>query len=116
MASFELFYDEEEDVLEATFTSFDEQFARSIPLNDNIVLYADLSLTAGWGITIYSYGTLLQVNETHMDGISRLAEDDQRRLLRLLALPPTSLFLEVLEPLELRAIVKAPALSSLLRS
>ena len=43
MASFELIYEAEEDVLEVTFAVFDENFARTIPLNDNIILYTDTS-------------------------------------------------------------------------
>src|SRR5579884_2951952 len=81
MPSFEMIYEEDEDVLEVTFEMFDENFARTIPLNDNIVLYTDTTVSLAWGVTFYSYARLLQVSETHLDGLRPLPEADVRRLL-----------------------------------
>jgi hypothetical protein len=114
MPSFELIYEEDEDVLEATFEVFDEHFARAIPLNDAILLHTDLSLSVAWGITFYNYTRLLQVSETHLDGLRPLPEADARRVLNLLSLPPIVSFLELLDPGDLRALVKAPHLQDLL--
>lgn len=114
MPSFELIYEEEEDVLEVTFEAFDETFARAIPLNDNLTLYTDAFLSAAWGLTFYSYHQLLQVSETHLDGLRPLPEAEARRLLNLLSTPPASLFLQILDMADLRALVKAPALQELL--
>lgn len=114
MHSFELIYEAEEDVLEVTFEDFDEHFARSIALNDNIVLHADLGFTAVWGLTFYSYAQLLQVNETHLDGLRPMPEMEARRILNLLSLPPAFHFLEVVSPGDLLARIKAPRLQDLL--
>lgn len=114
MASFELFYEEDEDVLEVTFATFDEHFARAIPLNDHITLHTDSTLTAVWGLSFYAYKTLLQVSETYLDELRGLEEMQARRVLHLLTVPPASSFLELIALGELRARVKAPLLQSLL--
>lgn len=114
MASFELIYEEEEDVLEVTFALFDEHFARAIALNDNLLLHTDSNVTTAWGLTLYSYGQLLQVSETHLDNLREFPEDGLRRVLRVIATPPVSYFLELLDPDGLRALVKAPNLQAML--
>jgi hypothetical protein len=114
MPSFELIYEAEEEVLEVTFESFDEHFARTIALNDKIVIYADSGFSVVWGLTFYDYATLLQVNETHFDGLEGLAIEDAQRILGLLSHPPASHFLEVTSPDDLLARVKAPHLQDLL--
>lgn len=114
MPSFEIIYEEDEDVLEVTFAFFDEHFARTIALNDNIVVQADLSMSIVQGLTFYSYARLLQVNETHLDGLRSLPEADARRVLNLFASPPASLFLQILDPGDLRARINAPHLQDLL--
>ncbi|MCW3054237.1 MAG: hypothetical protein JWN14_3407 [Chthonomonadales bacterium] len=115
MASFELIFEADEDVLEVTFEAFDESFARTISLNDNIQLYTDLMFQSVWGLTFYSYSQLLQVSETHLDGLTLLEEPDRNRLLALLAKPPASRFLNVFHPGELRALVQSPSLQELMR-
>ena len=114
MASFELIYEEEEDVLEVTFALFDEHFARVISLNDNIMLHTDTGMSVAWGLTLYSYRQLLQVSETHLDGLRPLDPAALRAVLRVIAVPPLSLFLEMLDVEGLRALVKAPDFTSLL--
>jgi hypothetical protein len=113
MPSFELIYEDEDDVLEVTFEMFDEHFARTISLNDSIILYADTTVSVAWGLTFYSYAHLLQVNETHLDGLRHLPEADSRRLMALLSAPPAAYFLELLDPGDLRALVKAPHLQDM---
>lgn len=116
MASFELFYDEEEDTLEVTFETYSEDLARTVPLNDNIVLYVDAFASLAWGVAFYSYSQLLLVSETHLDGLRPLPEADARRLLRLLEHPPVTHFLRLLDSGGLRALVLAPNLQDLLSS
>lgn len=113
MASFELIFEEDEDVLEATFETFDDTFSRTIPLNENIVLYTDLGFSSGWGITFYDYTQLLQVSETHLDNLSQISEADRNKILRVLSSPPISYFLQILSADSLRALVKAPTLTEL---
>ncbi len=114
MPSFEMLYDEEEDALEITFATFDESFARTILLNDNIVIHTDLAYSTAWGVSFYSYSRLLQVSETHLDGLRPLPEADARRILALVHSYPLSLFLEPVDPGDLRARVKSPNLLDLL--
>ena len=114
MSSFEMIYDEDEDLLEIVFEVMDENFARSVPLNENILLHTDSNLTSVWGLTFYSYKTLLQVSETHLDSLRELPEDTTRKFLRLISKPPVSPFLVMLEDSALRALVKAPKLEELL--
>lgn len=113
MPSFEIIYDSEDDALEITFATFDEHFARTIVLNDNIVMYTDLAIASAWGLSFYSYGQLLQVSETHLDGLRPLSDTDARRILSIIQREPVALFLQTLDPGELRALVKAPGLAQL---
>lgn len=116
MPSFELIYDEEEDVLEVTFETFDESFARTIALNEKIVIFTDLGSTSAWGITFYSYSKLLQVSETHLDGLRALPEADGRRLLSVAHSRPLSLFLQLVDPADFRSRVLAPGLLALMEA
>jgi hypothetical protein len=114
MPSFEIIYEEDEDVLEVTFAYFDEHFARAIPLNEAIILHTDTDLSVPFGLTFYSYTRLLGVSETHLDGLRPVPESDARRVLSLLSQPPAGYFLEVIDPGDLRARVLAPNLHDLL--
>ncbi|MCS6777556.1 MAG: hypothetical protein RMJ43_07700 [Chloroherpetonaceae bacterium] len=114
MHSFELVYEAEEDVLEVTFADYEEHFARSVALNDNILMHADIGLGTVWGLTFYAYTQLLQVNETQLDGLQPLSEIESRRILTLLCVPPASYFLEIISPGDLLARVKAPHLQDLI--
>ena len=114
MSSFELIYEEDEDVLEITFEAIDENFSRTIPLNENIVLHTDSALTTVWGMTFYSYKTLLQVSETHLDALRELPFESVHNLLGLIARSQAAPFLSMLDSENLRALVKAPKLEELL--
>lgn len=114
MASFELIYEAEEDVLEVTFTAFDEHFARTLPLNDNIILYTDTSVRTAWGLTIYSYASLLQVSETHLDNLRGLPPEAARQIVAVLHRPPMTAFLKILDAADFRALVKSPGLKDLM--
>jgi hypothetical protein len=114
MASFELIYEAEEDVLEVTFTTFDEHFARTLILNDNIILYTDTSVRNAWGLTLYSYAQLLQVSETHLDNLRGLPDEAANQILAVLRRPPMSAFFTILDPTDFRALIKAPGLQQLI--
>ncbi|HLJ56668.1 MAG TPA: hypothetical protein VKT77_16635 [Chthonomonadaceae bacterium] len=113
MPAFEMLYDDEEDALEVTFATFDESFARTIPLNDQIVIYTDLSMRVAWGITFYSYARLLEVSETYLDRLAPLPKEAAAPLLAVLFEPPLSAFLEPVDPDRLLARVKAPSIADL---
>ena len=114
MASFELIYEDADDVLEVTFTAFDETFARTLPLNDNIILYTDTSVRAAWGLTIYSYASLLQVSETHLDNLRGLPAEAARQIVAVLQRPPLTAFFKILDATDFRALVKSPSLKELM--
>ncbi len=114
MPSFEVIYDEEEDVLEVTFESFDESFARTIALNDCILLYTDLNFQHSWGLSLYGYGTLLQVNETVLDGVLVLSEPNRLHILHLLSQPPVSHFLDLRDRENGVAVIKSPTFEALI--
>ena len=114
MASFELIYEDADDVLEVTFTAFDETFARTLPLNDSIVLYTDTSVRTAWGLTIYSYASLLQVSETHLDNLRGLPDAAARQILAVMQRPPLSAFFKILAAADFRVLVKSPGLKELM--
>jgi hypothetical protein len=116
MPSFEIIYEERDDVLEVSFGFFEEDFPRSISLNEAIVLHTDSGLTAVLGITFYSFARLLGVGETQMDRLTSLSEIEARRVLMLLSQPPADSFLEVVDAENLLARVEAPNLQDLLRA
>ena len=114
MASWEMSYDSDEDLLLVTFESFDDTLARTIALNDNITLYTDAFMNVGWGLEIYGYSSLLQVNETYLDGLRPLSEADARRVMRVLETGCLTSFLRVTDPGELLAVLRAPPVAELL--
>lgn len=115
MGSFDLSYDEEEDVLEITFALYDELTARTVPLNDNIFLFADLGLQNVWGLSFYSYSKLLQVSETEFTALRDVTEAQRNLVLALLGREPASYFFHITYPDALIARVDAPNLRSLIQ-
>ena len=114
MPSFELSYEEDEDVLEVTFDLYDEAFARTIPLNDHIFLFTDLAMGAVWGMTLYSFSRLLGVSETELSSLRDMPEDQAESCLALLSRAPASLFFDLTDPSGLIARVRAPGIASLI--
>ena len=98
MSRFEIAYDSEEDVLEVTFETFDEHFARTISFSENIVVYTDLMLSTVWGLTIYGYVESLEEGEFELDALKQANAGDRVKLVSLITRQPLSLFIE--PPLE----------------
>jgi hypothetical protein len=116
MPSFELRYDEDNDVLEVTFASPDERLARSFALNDHIFLYADPSFNILAGMAFYNYSSLLLVSETELTELAGLSEAQRQACLNLLLDRPASLFFDLTDPDQLIARVIAPDLEPLVLS
>ena len=116
MPSFEMSYEYEDDVLEITFEPYDETFARTIPLNDHIFLFTDLSMAAVWGMTLYSYSKLLGVSETELSSLREIPDNQVDSILTLLMKPPASHFFDVTDSAGLIARVKAPGIGSILNA
>lgn len=110
MPSFDMQYDEEDDLLEVHFTVFDERLARSLALNDHILIHTDLSFGSVWGLTFYSFSRLLLVSETEFTALKDLSDKQVESVLALLAKPPASHFLVLTDPAALIARVRAPNL------
>lgn len=113
MRSFEIAYDAEEDVLEVTFDSYEQEFARTVPLNDHIFLFTDMALQSLWGLSFYSYTRLLGVSETEFTSLRELKPAQIARVLSHLSKPPGSLFFALTDPERLIARVNAPSLHHL---
>jgi len=113
MTSFDLSYDSDEDVLEITFALYDEQVARTLPLNDNILIFTDLGLQSIWAIHLYSFSKLLEVSETEFTALQDMTEAQRGIVLRMLSREPASLFFDITYPDALIARVRAPNLQSL---
>jgi len=113
VASFDLSYDSDDDVLEACFEVFDDSLARAISLNDSIVVFENRSLTTVWAITLYAYRSLLAVGETALTGLRDLSEDEAEAVLATLEVGPATHFLEISDPEELVARVLMPHLQDL---
>ena len=113
MYSFEMVYDDSEDVLEVTFDSVDENFSRSIALSEEIVLHTDANIETGWGLTIYSYSHLLQVGETDLHDLANIEEPYRSRLVRIINSEPISRFLNITVLEAFRARILAPRISEL---
>lgn len=113
MGYFDITYDPDDDVLEATFGLYDENMSRTITLNDHILVFADIALRAVWGITFYSYSRLLGVSETEFTGIRDLPDQQIDAILVLLAAAPASHFFDLTDPAGLIARVRAPSIQAL---
>jgi hypothetical protein len=116
MASFDLSYDSEDDVLEITFAIFDENVARTVPLNDNIFVFSDLTLQHVWALTFYSFSKLFEVSETEFTALKDLTELQQTKVLSLLSREPASDFFDITYPEQLVARLRAPNLWTLIQS
>ena len=116
MNAFEISYSADEDVLEVTFAVYDENTAKTIPLNDNIFLFSDMSLQSVWAISFYSFSKLLEVSETEFTALNDLTEKQQAIVLNLLSREPASHFFDITYPDVLVARIKAPSIEQLVRS
>jgi hypothetical protein len=113
MPSFDMRYDEEEDVLEVTFAVFDERFSRTLSLNDHIFVFTDIGFGAVWGLTFYSFSRLLGVSETEFTALKDLPDDQVDDCLRLLTTPPASYFFDITYPESLVARIRTPSVEIL---
>jgi hypothetical protein len=113
MYSFEMVYDDTEDVLEVTFDSVDENFSRSVALSEEIVLHTDANVASGWGLTIYSYSHLLQVGETDLHDLANVDEPYRSKIVKIINSAPISRFLNITDLEAFRARILAPRISDL---
>jgi hypothetical protein len=112
--SFDISYDADDDVLEVCFEVFDDSQARALQLNDNIVVFANRSLTRVWAITLYAYRTLLSVGETVFTGLGDLPEAEAEATVEMLCTGPVTGFLDFFDREESVARVLTPHLRALL--
>ncbi len=86
-------YDSEGDILDVIFAIGVPEKRTSIELNDNFILSLDTDFKKVLGLTLISYSKLLK--EQQKIKLSLLPEDKRKNLLKLLLIPPISLFLEL---------------------
>ena len=70
VSGFEIAYDSEEDVLEVTFETFDDHFAKTITLSERVIVYSDLMISTVWGVTIYGYAEALEAGELELEALA----------------------------------------------
>jgi hypothetical protein len=113
MSSFDMQYDEDDDVLEVTFADYDEQFAHTLALNDHIFVFTDIGLGTVWGITFYSFSRLLGVSETEFTALKDLPDEKVDACLALLSAPPASHFFDLTIPHALIARIRTPTVEAM---
>lgn len=111
--SFAVWYDAEADTLEVRWGPADQPVARSVALNDNVMLHTEADLSALFGLTLLEYGRLLLVGETHLTGLADVEEQEFYSVMRLLATPPGDVFFVISDPDELFVRVQGPAIERL---
>ncbi len=114
MSGFEMAYDSEEDVLEVTFETFDEHFAKTIPLGENVIIYTDLMLSSVWGLTLYKYVETIEDGEIEIDSLKKAEISGNGPYHALLKRQPISLFMELIEEKPGFARYLAPCLDELI--
>src|SRR5437016_898931 len=113
MSSFDMQYDEDDDVLEVTFADYEDQFAHTIALNDHIFVFTDLALGTVWGLTFYSFSRLLGVSETEFTGLKEFSDQKVDACLALLAAPPASHFFDLTDTRALIARIHTPTIEAM---
>ncbi len=113
MSSFDMQYDEDDDVLEVNFADYDEQFAHTLALNDHIFVFTDIGLGTVWGITFYSFSRLLGVSETEFTALKDLPDVKVDACLALLSVPPASHFFDITIPHALIARIRTPTVEAM---
>ena len=114
MPSFDISYDADDDVLEACFEVFDDSNARTIQLNDNVIVFANRGLTRVWAVTFYAYRSLLSVGETVFTGLRDLPDGEAGAVVDMLAGGPVTAFIDLFDREESIARVLSPHLRVLL--
>ena len=113
MPSFDVRYDGEEDVLEVRFAPFEVSHARTISLNDHILLLTDRYAETAFGLTFYSFSRLLLVSETQFTGLQETTEWEAAAVMSALSQGPASKFFVITDPEAFIARVRGPSVESL---
>lgn len=112
MTSISLYYDAEDDWLDVAF-GYPEELTRSVPLNDQITVYTNSTMSRICRLTMAEYGRMILVNETEFTALRDedpyLVED----VLYLLQRPPANRLLLVTDTEALIARVLAPTIQEL---
>ncbi len=93
MSDVSIKYDSEGDILDVIFSIGVPDRRTTIELNENFILSMDSEYKRALGFTLISYSKLLKKQQKI--NLSILPEDKRNKLLKLLLIPPLSLFLEL---------------------
>jgi uncharacterized protein YuzE len=92
MSDIKIKYDSEGDILDVIFSFGVPEKRTTIELNDNFIISLDTEFKKALGLTLISYSKLLKKQQKL--NLSMLPEDKKNKLLKILLIPPISLFLE----------------------
>ena len=113
MKSIYFSYDAEGDILEASFAPEEPGRRTGIELNDNIVVFADSTLSKATGVTLLSYSRLLLLPQITLNALPSLSEDKLDKLFVLLQAPPLANFLQTIDRARLLCKVLNPNVQEL---
>ena len=115
MASFEISYDADEDMLDVQFGSIEDPSVKSISLNENIVMVTDLSLRHVYQITFYGFQKLIEVSETEFSSLADLTQQQADMVINLIAAGEVSSFFALTRPEQWLARVQFPRFNHLVQ-
>lgn len=93
-------YDSEGDILTVTFVEVNDQPARGVELNDNVVLYYNTKTREPVEFLLISYRAMLESSSARplrLEGLKHLPTTARNTVLRIVRRPPVSYFLRVVE-------------------
>ncbi len=114
MSSFEVSYDDLEDVLEVTFGDMDGRNSQSIALCDTVFIFTDLTRQSVWGVTIYNYRATLDLDFLCLVNLLEVSSEQAKLVSNLLEQPPIDQFLKIVDFTSYNCEVMSPTLVSLI--
>jgi len=94
MKTNEIYYDEEGDILEATWQTAQKRPQTGIEINDNIVIFTDSAITVLLGLMLISYRPLSALSCIELSKLPLLPPEKQERVRLLLQQEPLNRFLQ----------------------
>lgn len=93
MKRYEICYDEEGDILEATWQPKQKQPQHGVKLTDNIILFTDAAVTVLLGLMLISYEPLSALSCVELTNLPLLPPEQQERVRMMLKQAPLNRFL-----------------------
>ena len=116
MDSIRISYDAEGDILDIIFSVSEPENRTGFELNDNIVIFTDKEISRALGMTFISYSRLLRADNMTLDLLNTFPQEEQKRLLKIIASEPVKHFLRLRIPLTNQVAIESPSLKSLIKA